>query len=176
MPMRLEEKKLAVEKLHGIAESAISVVAADYHGSSVSELTLLREKARETQVHLKIIRNTLAKQALKGTRFDCFDDLLVGPTMLAFSLDDPSSAAKLMNDFRKQNSSFVVKGLSFGEDLLDLSRLTDIANLPSKEEAIAQLLGILNAPVTKLVSSLNQVPSKLVRVLESIKQQKEQTS
>ena len=175
MPMRMNDKQLAVQELHDIAEIAVSAVAADYHGSSVSQLTILRQKARESDVHLKVIRNTLAKKALEGTKFNCLDDLLVGPTMLAFSLQDPSSAAKLLNDFKKENKAFIVKGLTFGEDLLDLSRLVDIANLPSKDEAIALLMSALNAPIAQLASTLNEFPSKLARVLHFIKQKKEQS-
>ena len=175
MPMRMNDKQLAVQELHDIAEIAVSAVAADYHGSSVSQLTILRQKARESDVHLKVIRNTLAKKALEGTKFNCLDDLLVGPTMLAFSLQDPSSAAKLLNDFKNENKAFIVKGLTFGEDLLDLSRLVDIANLPSKDEAIALLMSVLNAPIAQLASTLNEFPSKLARVLVSIKQKKEQS-
>ena len=175
MPMRMNDKQLAVQELHDIAEIAVSAVAADYHGSSVSQLTILRQKARESDVHLKVIRNTLAKKALEGTKFNCLDDLLVGPTMLAFSLQDPSSAAKLLNDFKNENKAFIVKGLTFGEDLLDLSRLVDIANLPSKDEAIAILMSALNAPIAQLASTLNEFPSKLARVLDFIKQKKEQS-
>ena len=94
MPMRIDDKKLAVKELNEIANEAVSAVAADYHGTSVSELTKLREEARNSSVHLKVIRNTLAKRALSGTKFSCFDELLVGPTILAFSLDDHASAAK----------------------------------------------------------------------------------
>jgi len=175
MPMRMNDKQLAVQELHEIAEIAVSAVAADYHGSSVSQLTILRQKARESDVHLKVIRNTLAKKALEGTKFNCLDDLLVGPTMLAFSLQDPSSAAKLLNDFKNENKAFIVKGLTFGEDLLDLSRLVDIANLPSKDEAIALLMSVLNAPIAQLASTLNEFPLKLARVLDFIKQKKEQS-
>jgi large subunit ribosomal protein L10 len=172
MPMRIDDKKVAVEELNKIANKAISAVAADYHGISVSELTKLREEARNSSVHLKVIRNTLAKRALTDTKFSCFDELLVGPTILAFSLDDPASAAKLANNFNKVNSNFKVKGLSMGETLLELSRLSDIANLPTKGEAIAQLAGLLNAPLVKLVSLINEIPTKLTRTLEAVKQQK----
>ena len=172
MSMNIDKKKVAVDELNEIANKATSAIAANYHGTWVSALTKLREEARTNSVHLKVIRNTLAKRALEDTKFSCFDDLLVGPTMLAFSLEDPASAAKLLNDFKKSNSSFEVKGLSFGDDLLDLSRLSDIANLPTKEQAIAQLLGVLNAPVSKLASLMNQVPSKLVRTLDAVREQK----
>ena len=174
MPMRIDDKKIAVEELHKIANKATSAVAADYHGTSVSELTKLRENARNSSVHLKVIRNTLARKALSDTKFSCFDELLVGPTILAFSLDDPTSAAKLVNNFYKMNSNFKVKGLSMGNTLLELSRLTVIANLPSKDEAIAQLAGILNSPLNKLVSLVNEIPTKFVRILEVIKQSKQE--
>ena len=174
MPMRIDDKKVAVEELNEIANKAVSAVAADYHGTSVFELTKLREEARNSSVHLKVIRNTLAKRALTDTKFSCFDELLVGPTILAFSLDDPASAAKLANNFNKVNSNFKVKGLSMGDTLLELSRLSDIANLPTKEEAIAQLAGLLNAPLVKLVSLINEIPTKLTRTLEAVKQQKQQ--
>ena len=174
MPMRIDDKKVAVDELQEIANKAVSAVAADYHGTSVSELTKLREEARNSSVYLKVIRNTLAKKALTDTKFSCFDGLLVGPTILAFSLDDPASAAKLANNFNKVNPNFNVKGLSMGENLLELSRLNDIANLPTKEEAIAQLAGLLNAPLVKLVSLINEIPTKLTRTLEVVKQQKQQ--
>ena len=173
MPMRINDKKIAVEELHDIAAKATSAVAANYHGSSVSEMTKLRENARNSSVHLKVIRNTLAKKALSDTKFSCFDELLVGPTILAFSLDDPTSAAKLAHDFKKINGNFEVKGLSLGETLLDLSKLADLANLPSRDEAIAQLASLLNAPVVKLVTLVKEIPTQLTRTLESIKQQKD---
>ena len=173
MPLRIIEKKIVVDELHKIANEASSAIAADYHGCSVAELTKFRENARNSSVHLKVIRNTLARKALIDTKFSCFEDLLVGPTILAFSLDNPASAAKLANDFNKINSNFKVKGLSMGETLLELSRLSDIANMPSKDEAIAQLDGILNAPLIKFVTLVQEIPAKLVRTLEAIKREKQ---
>ena len=174
MPMRIDDKKVAVEGLQEIANKAVSAVAADYHGTSVSELTALRQEARESEVHLKVIRNTLAKKALSDTKFSCFEDLLVGPTMLAFSLEDPTSAAKLVNNFTKVNKNFQVKGISLGDTLLELSKLSALANMPSREQALSQLAGMLNAPMNQFVSILNQVPSILVRTLQAVKEQKEQ--
>tara|TARA_Y100001970_G_scaffold250734_1_gene322816 strand:- start:38179 stop:38706 length:528 start_codon:yes stop_codon:yes gene_type:complete len=173
MPMRIDDKKVAVDELQEIANKAVSAVAADYHGTSVAEITKLRKEARDSSVHLKVIRNTLAKRALLDTKFSCFEDLLIGPTLLAFSLEDPTSAAKLVNNFSKTNSSFKVKGISLGESLLDLSRLAALANMPSREQALAQLAGMLNAPMGSFVSALNQIPSKLVRTLQAVKENKE---
>ena len=172
MPMRIEDKKVAIDELQKIASKSVSAVIADYHGISVSELTSLRQQARESKGFLKVIRNTLAKRALSETIFSCLEELLVGPSILAFSLEDPSSAAKLVNDFSKINKNFMVKGLSLGDSLLELSKLTDLANLPSREEAISQLCGILNSTISKLAIVLNQIPINLVRVMESVKQQK----
>tara|TARA_B100000287_G_scaffold431160_1_gene487870 strand:- start:733 stop:1269 length:537 start_codon:yes stop_codon:yes gene_type:complete len=175
MPMRIDDKKVAVEELQEVANKAVSAVAADYHGTSVSELTTLRKEARESEVHLKVIRNTLARKALSETKFSCFEDLLVGPTMLAFSLgDDPTTAAKLVNNFTKVNKNFKVKGISLGDTLLELSKLSALANMPSRDQAISQLAGLLNAPMNQFVSILNQVPATLVRTLQAVKEQKEQ--
>jgi len=174
MPMRIDDKKIAVEELNEVANKAVSAIAADYHGTTVAELTKLRQEARDSSVHLKVIRNTLAKRALNDTKFSCFEDLLVGPTMLAFSLEDPTSAAKLLNNFTKVNKNFLIKGISLGDSLLELSKLSVIANMPSRDEALAQLAGLLNAPMSKFVSILNQVPSKLVRTLLAVKDQKQQ--
>ena len=131
------------------------------------------KRQRDSSVHLKVIRNTLARKALSDTKFSCFEELLVGPTMLAFSLEDPTSAAKLVNDFTKVNSKFSVKGISLGDSLLELTKLAAIANMPSREQALSQLAGMLNAPMSQFVNILNQVPSKLVRTLQAVKEQKE---
>ena len=174
MPMRIDDKKIAVEELSEIANRASSAVAADYHGTSVSNLTQLRKTARESEVYLKVIRNTLAKKALSETKFSCLDKLLVGPTILAFSLGDPTSAAKIVNDFKKTNSNFKVKGLSLGGSLLELTKLSELANLPTREGALSQLMGVIKAPLTSFVSLLNGIPSKLVRSIEAVRQNKQE--
>ena len=172
MPASINEKKIAVDKLHEIANKASSALVANYHGTSVSELTKLRENARDSSVHIKVIRNTLAKRALKDTKFSCFDELLVGPSILVFSINDPTDAAKLINNFNKVNPNFEVKGLSMGESLLDLTRFKEIANMPNRNDAIAKLGGLLKAPLVKIASLTNELPSKLVRTLVEVKQLK----
>ena len=160
MPLSINEKKIAVDELQEIANKASSAIVADYHGTSVSELTKLRQNARNSSVHLKVIPNTLAKRALKDTKFSCFEELLVGPSILVFSLDDPTDAAKLVNNFNKVNPNFKVKGLS------------EIANLPNKKEAIAKLSGLLKGPLVKFALLVNEIPTKLVRTLGEVKQLK----
>ena len=172
MPASINEKKIAVDKLHEIANKASSALVANYHGTSVSELTKLRENARDSSVHIKVIRNTLAKRALKDTKFSCFDELLVGPSILVFSIDDPTDAAKLINNFNKVNPNFEVKGLSMGDSLLDLARFKEIANMPNRNDAITKLSRVLKAPLVKIASLTNELPSKLVRTLGEVKQLK----
>ena len=167
---RLDNKKVLVEDLNKIAQEAFSVIAVDYRGTNVPELTSLRKEAKNQSVHLKVIKNTLAKRALENTKFDSLNDILTGPTLLAFSMDDFQSAAKLIKDFASNEESFEVKGLSIGEGFLEPNELKALASLPSKEEAISMLLGLMQAPLNKLASTLNEVPSQLVRTINAVSQ------
>ena len=167
---RLDNKKVLVEDLNKIAQEAFSVIAVDYRGTNVPELTSLRKEAKNQSVHLKVIKNTLAKRALENTKFDSLNDILTGPTLLAFSMDDFQSAAKLIKDFASNEESFEVKGLSIGEGFLEPNELKALASLPSKEEAISMLLGLMQAPLNKLAGTLNEVPSQLVRTINAVSQ------
>ena len=169
---RLDNKKVLVEDLNKIAQEAFSVIAVDYRGTNVPELTNLRKEAKNQSVQLKVIKNTLAKRALENTKFDSLNDILTGPTLLAFSMDDFQSAAKLIKDFAANEESFEVKGLSIGEGFLEPNELKALASLPSKEEAISMLLGLMQAPLNKLASTLNEVPSQLVRTINAVSQTK----
>ena len=163
----LDEKKVQVDELKQIAEQAFSAIAVDYRGTDDPKLTNLRTDAKGQSVHIKIIKNTLAKKALEDTKFDSLNEVLTGPTLLAFSLEDYQSAAKLVKDFSASEESFEVKGLSIGEGFLSAQELNSLATLPSKEEAISMMLGLLNAPVQKLAGTLNEVPSSFVRALSA---------
>ncbi len=137
---RLEEKKLVVDELKKVADEALSAVVVDYRGTNVPDLTLLRKDASSSSVYLRVIKNTLAKRALEGTKFDSINEILTGPSLFAFSLDDFKSAAKLVKDFSKSHESFSVKGLSVGEGLLDASELKGRSNFyvnerPSKSNS-----------------------------------------
>ena len=167
---RLDNKKVLVEDLNKIAQEAFSVIAVDYRGTNVPELTNLRKEAKNQSVQLKVIKNTLAKRALENTKFDSLNDILTGPTLLAFSMDDFQSAAKLIKDFAANEESFEVKGLSIGEGFLEPNELKALASLPSKEEAISMLLGLMQAPLNKLASTLNEVPSQLARTINAVSQ------
>ena len=169
---RLDTKKVLVEDLNKIAQEAFSVIAVDYRGTNVPSLTQLRKEAKSQAVQLKVIKNTLAKRALENTKFDSLNEILTGPTLLAFSMNDFQSAAKLVKDFAAKEESFEVKGLSIGEGFLEPNELKALASLPSKEEAISMLLGLIQAPLNKLAGTLNEVPSQLVRTVNAVSQTK----
>ena len=163
----LDAKKVQVDELKQVAEESLSAVVVDYRGTDVPKLTNFRKDAKEKSVFIKIIKNTLAKRALEDTKFDSLKDVLTGPTLIAFSKDDFQSAAKLIQDFSKIEESFEVKGLSIGEGLLTADQLNSIASLPTKEEAISMLLGLMKAPITNLALISKEIPSSMVRTLSA---------
>ena len=169
---RLDNKKVLVEDLNKIAQEALSVIAVDYRGTNVPGLTQLRKEAKSKSVRLKVIKNTLAKRALENTKFDSLNEILTGPTLLAFSMNDLQSAAKLVKDFASKEESFEVKGLSIGEGFINPEELKALASLPTKEEAISMVLGLMQAPLNKLAGTLNEVPSQLVRTINAVSQTK----
>lgn len=174
MPLNLEDKRAIVVSVNAAASEALSAVVADYRGLSVAEMTNLRLKARETGVYLKVVRNTLAKRAVAGTDYECLTDALVGPTVLAFSQDDPGAAARLIKDFAKDHDALEVKALAIGGVAYDAKDIDILAKLPTRDEAIAQLMSVMQAPVAKFVRTLNEVPGKFVRTMAAVKDQKQQ--
>ena len=173
MALQLEQKQAIVAEVAQVAADAHSAIAAEYRGITVSDLTELRAKARATGVYLKVVKNTLAKRALEGTSYECMSDGMVGPLMLAFSQEDPGSAARLVKDFAKQNDLLVVKMISIGGELLDASELTKLSSLPTKDQAISLLMAVMKAPVEKFVRTLNEPHGKLVRTIAAVKDQKQ---
>lgn len=173
MALQLEQKQAIVAEVSQVAADAYSAIAAEYRGLTVGELTELRAKARETGVYLKVVKNTLARRALEGTPYECMRDGLVGPLMLAFSQEDPGSAARLVKDFAKQNNLLVVKMISIGGELLDASQLTKLSSLPTKDQAISLLMAVMKAPVEKFVRTLNEPHGKLVRTIAAVSDQKQ---
>jgi large subunit ribosomal protein L10 len=174
--LKIEGKKAIVADLAEIAKHATSVVAADYNGLSVAQLTTLRKTARDAGVYMKVTRNTLARRAFEGTQFACMDPALVGPIILAFSKDDPGAAARIIKDFAKKFDKLVVKALSIDGALLPGSDLNRLASLPTRNEAIAQLMSVMNAPITKFVRTLAEPHSMVVRVVAAVGRAKEQTA
>lgn len=176
MAIGLEEKKAIVAEVNETAAGALSLVVADARGVSVSDMTALRAGARENQVYLRVVRNTLAKRALEGTDYECVNETLVGPSLFGFSMEDPGAAARLFKDFAKANDKFEVKALSVSGQLLGASELDVLAKLPTRDQALSMLMGTMLAPATKLVQTMNEVPGKLVRTLAAVRDQKEQAA
>ncbi len=173
MALRLERKREIVADVNRAAGSALSAVLADYRGLTVSEMTEIRAKARSSGVYLKVIRNSLAKRAVEGTQYECLNEAFVGPTLLAFSKDEPGSAARLIKDCAKDYHALEVKALSIDGELLDAGQIDRIAELPTKDGAIALLLVVMQAPITKLARTLIEVPGKLVRTLAAVRDAKQ---
>jgi large subunit ribosomal protein L10 len=173
MPLSLNEKKAVVAEVAEVAKSASSVIAAEYRGLNVAEMTEFRRQARAAGVHVRVVPNNLAKRAVESTDFECMREGLSGPLVLAFARDDPGSAARVVRDYRRANQKLKVRLVAFGGRLVDPEDIDNLANLPTWDEAIARLMAVLKAPVTKLVRTLAEPHTRLVRALDAIRQQKE---
>ena len=172
MPLNLEQKQAVVAEVAEVAASAFSVVAAEYRGLTVGEMTELRQKARETGVYLRVAKNTLVRKAVENTEFECIQGALLGPLLMAFSMEDPGSAARLVKDFSKDHEKLETKFVSIGGQLLEASELARLSKLPTKDQAISMLMSVMKAPVEKLVRTLAEPHAKLVRTVEAVRIQK----
>ena len=173
MALNLEQKKAIVEEVSHIASSALSAVAADYRGLTVSEMNELRAKAREMQVYLRVVRNTLAKRALQDTSLSCLNESLAGTVLLAFSQEEPGAAARLIKDFMKDHETLKVKALSISGQLLSAEELNKVASLPSRDEALAMLMSVMKQPIAKFVRTLAEPQAKLVRTIAAVRDKKQ---
>ncbi|MDD1609716.1 MAG: 50S ribosomal protein L10 [Methylococcaceae bacterium] len=154
MALNLDGKKAVVEEVAQYAAKAHSAVAAEYRGLTVTELTELRKTARETGVYLRVVKNTLAKRAVAGTEFECIQDALVGPLLIAFSMEDPGSAARLINNFAKTHDKLITKIVAIGGQSYGASELARLASLPTRDQGISLLMSVMKAPVEKLARTL----------------------
>jgi len=172
MALRLDDKKALVAEINSVATNAQSVVAAEYRGLTVTQMTSLRSKARSSGVYLRVVKNTLARRAIEGTQFECVRDSLKGPLLLAFSKDDPGAAARLVRDFAREHEKLVPKVVSLGGTALPAKEIDKIASLPTHMEALSQLAGVLMAPISKFVRTVAEPHAKLVRTIAAVKDQK----
>ena len=173
MAIRLEDKQQIVSEVNQAASSALSAVLADYRGVTVEDMTALRKNARANKVYLRVVRNTLLKRAVADTEFECIQEVLMGPTILALSQEDPGAAARVLKDFAKGNDDFEIKALSVGGQLMDASQIDVLAKLPTVDQARSMLMSVMLAPVTKLARTMNEVPSKLTRAVAAVRDQKQ---
>ncbi len=166
------EKRKVVAQIKKEAKGALDGAIADYRGTNVVAISELRNQARQKQVYIKVARNTLIRRALVDTDFGCFEDRLKGPIILGFSQQELGSVARLFRDFAKEHSNFQVRGLAIKGEFLEPDKIDFLANLPTREEALTQLAGVLQAPVQKLAILLKELPTGLARVLDAVRREK----
>jgi large subunit ribosomal protein L10 len=174
--LRLEDKKAIVADVNETAQSALSLVVADARGVNVTKITELRKQAREANVELRVIKNTLAKRAFQGTEFECTAEALVGPSLFGFSMADPGAAARLFKDFAATNELFEIKALAVGGQLMGSDKIDVLAKLPTRDQALGLLASVMIAPVTKLVRTFNEIPAQITRVVSAVGESKQEAA
>ena len=167
MSLTMKQKQAVVAEVAAAAAAAPAAVAAEYSGLNVAEMTALRRSARDAGIYLKVVRNTLARRALEGTQFDCMRATLTGPLLLAFSNEEPGSAAKVIRNFARENDKLVVRLIALDGRLLDSSDIERVANLPTLEQARSMLLGLFQAPLGKFLRAVSEPEAKFLRLLEA---------
>ena len=174
MGLSLEQKQAAVSEVQAKLSGAQAVILAEYRGLNVERVTQLRSKARQSGIYLRVLKNTLARRAIKGTPFEKLSEQMVGPLMYGIS-QDPVAGAKVLSEFAKENELFVIKAGAMPNAVMSAQDIKALAQLPSREQLIATLLGTLQAPMAKLVRTLNEVPGKFVRTLAAYRDAKSGT-
>src|SRR5262245_53303808 len=173
--LSLEQKQATVSEVQTKLQGAQAIILAEYRGLNVERVTQLRSKARKSGVYLRVLKNTLARRAIKGTPFEKLSEQMVGPLMYGIS-PDPVAGAKVLSEFAKENELFVIKAGAMPNVLMSVQEIKALAQLPSREQLIATLLGTLQAPMAKLVRTLNEVPGKFVRTLAAYRDSKEKAA
>ncbi|KXW56069.1 50S ribosomal protein L10 [Ferrovum sp. PN-J185] len=174
MSLNLEEKKAVVAEVAGQVANAKSIILAEYRGMEVSDMTVLRAKARASGVYFRVLKNTLVRRAVTDTPFAMLSEQMIGPLVYGIS-DDPVAAAKVLHDFSKQNDKLIIKGGAMANYVMTPKDVANLASMPSREELIAKLMGTMQAPVAKFVQTLNEVPAKFVRGVAAVRDQKQAT-
>ncbi|WP_397476106.1 50S ribosomal protein L10 [Pusillimonas sp.] len=172
MSLNREEKAVVIEEVSAELAKAQSIIIAEYRGLDVAAVTVLRKQARESGVYLRVLKNTLVRRAVADTPFEALSAKMFGPLMYAIS-EDPVSAAKVLASFAKTNDKLVITGGALPDNALDSEGVKALATMPSREELLAKLMGTMQAPVTQFVRTLNEVPTKFVRGLAAVRDQKE---
>ena len=157
MALNLSQKKEVVAELADVAAKAHSLIAAEYAGTTVSQMTAMRKKARENGVFLTVVKNTLAARAVEGTEFECTKDALVGPLLYAFSTEEPGAAGRLIKEFAKGNDKLQPKVVAVGGQLYPASHVEVLASLPTLDQALAMLARVLAEPATMFARAVKAV-------------------
>jgi large subunit ribosomal protein L10 len=157
MALGLEDKKAIVAEVNEAAKGALSAVVADSRGVTVDKMTVLRKTAREAGVYMRVVRNTLLRRAVEGTEFGCLNDVLTGPTLIAFSNEHPGAAARLFKEFAKGQDKFEIKAAAFDGNFSAANQIDVLATLPTRDEAIARLMSVIQGATSKLARTLAAV-------------------
>ena len=175
MALKIEDKERIVEEVAAIAADAKSAIAIDYHGIAANRMTDLRKQAREQSVRIRVVKNSLARRALANTPFACMNEHLSGPMMFAFSLDDPAAAARIIHSLAKEIKDVEVKLISLDGELHDISKLKQLAELPTYDQAVSLMMAVMKAPIEKLVKTIKAPVVQAVRVVVAVRELKEQS-
>lgn len=175
MSLSLEQKKAVVSEVTESLSGAQAAVLAEYRGLTVSQMTGLRTEARNAGVFVRVVKNTLAKRVVDGSDFDCLKEHMVGPVVLAAS-EDPVAVAKVVSKFAKDNDDLKITAGAMNGAPLAVNEIQALAKLPGRDELLATLIGTMQAPIQKFVATLNEVPSKFVRALAAVQEQKESSA
>jgi large subunit ribosomal protein L10 len=175
LSLNLEEKKEVVAEVSQRLTKAQTVVIAEYRGLPVEQITVLRSQARASGVYLRVLKNTLARRAVQGTPFEKLADQMVGPLAYGIS-DDPVAAAKVLHAYAKGNDKLVIKGGAMPNYVMTAKEVGNLATMPGREQLLATLLGTMQAPIAKFVQTLNEVPSRFVRTVAAVRDQKEKAA
>ena len=172
MSLNIEQKKAVVAEVSKVLVGAKATMLAEYRGLSVAQMTLLRRKAYDAKVFVRVVKNTLVRRAVEGSEFQCLQDHLVGPLAVAIS-SDPVAVAKVLSEFAKDNDALKIKAGAMGGKLMTTAQIHALAKLPGREQLLAMLLGTMQAPIQKFVRTLNEVPTKFVRALAAVRDAKQ---
>ncbi len=148
MSLNRSEKEAVISDVTGLAAKAQTLVMAEYRGITVADMTKLRSNARSNGVSLSVLKNTLARRAVAGSGFEVVSDLMTGPLIYGFS-EDAVAAAKVVAEFAKANAKLVIRGGAFAGKALDVEGVKQLASIPSKEVLLAQLLGLMQSPISR---------------------------
>jgi large subunit ribosomal protein L10 len=171
----MEQKQAMVAEVASKLVAAQAVIVAEYRGLDVARVTQLRAKARKSGLYLQVLKNTLARRAVKGTPFEKLTEKMVGPLMYGIA-QDPVAGAKVLSEFAKENEQFVIKAGAMPNSVMSVQDIKALATLPSRDELLAKLAGTLQAPIAKLVRTMNEVPGKFVRALAAVRDAKQQAA
>ena len=175
MGLNLEQKQAVVAEVSTRLALAQAVIVAEYRGLVVGRVTQLRAKAKKSGMYLRVLKNTLARRAVKGTPFEKLVDKMVGPLMYGIATD-PVAGAKVLSEFARENEHFVIRGGAMPNTMMSDKDIKELALLPSREELLSKLVGTMLAPIAKLARTLNEVPGKFVRTLAAVHEAKQKAA